>query len=85
MEQEYSNFEKLSEIKIRYNTEKEKIDSSLPAWRVLIDGVEHLAMDVVINTVCKTTQDQLPDGRQKWHFTCHGKAIWQEGVCYISN
>ena len=66
------------EIKIRYNTDKDKMDSSLPAWRVLENGIEKLAHTVEIRIPSRTTFDKLPDGREKWHISCSGKAVWDE-------
>lgn len=64
------------EIKIRYNTEKDKTDSRLPAWRVLISGVEHLAEAVEIAVPCWTTQDEISPGLIKWHISCVGTLVW---------
>ena len=66
------------EIKIRFNTEKDKIDQELPPWRVLENGTEKLANSVEIRTASRTTFDKLPDGREKWHITCRGRAVWDE-------
>ena len=66
------------EIKIRYNTEKDKVSQDLPAWRVLENGVERLANSVEIKTSSRTTFDKLPDGREKWHISCVGQTVWDE-------
>ena len=63
-------------IKIRYNTDKDKVDSSLPAWRVLVNGVEHFAENVSIETKAWTTQDEISPGLLKWHITCEGQIKW---------
>lgn len=75
------------EIKIRFNTDKEKINFNLPPWRVLINGVEHLAESVVIETKCWTTQDLIEENKLKWHLTCNGEASWSEDrkVCKITD
>ncbi len=65
-------------VKIRFNTNKDKVDGSLPAWRVLIDGEEHLAENVVINVKTWTTFDEVSPGLMKWHITCDGRPEWDE-------
>jgi adenylylsulfate kinase len=71
------------EIKIRYNTEKDKTDPTLPAWRVLISGVEHLAEAVELLTPCWTSQDEIAPGLIKWHISCRGNVVWNGKVCKI--
>lgn len=66
-------------VQIRFNTERERKDGSLPAWRLLIDGVEHLAESVEIQVPCRTTQDLLPSGIVKWHVSCRGMVRWLGG------
>lgn len=63
-------------IKIRYNTEKDKIDPTLPAWRVLVNGQEYFAENVLIETHAWTTVDEIEPGRTKWHITCEGSPVW---------
>ncbi len=65
-------------IKVRFNTNKDKVDGNLPAWRVLIDGEEHLAESVVINTKTWTTLDEISPSLLKWHITCDGLPEWDE-------
>ncbi len=64
------------DIKIRYNTDKEKIDSSLRPWRVIVDGTEYLADNVVIKTKSWTTLDEVSPGKFKWHMSAVGHIIW---------
>ena len=73
------------EIKIRFNTDKDKIDASLPPWRVLIGGAEHLAEKVEIQTSSWTTLDEISPGKWKWHITCAGIAKWDAAkkICTI--
>lgn len=71
------------EIKIRFNTEKDKTDSSLPAWRVIILGVEHLAESIRINVPSWSTQDEIAPGIMKWHITCSGIPVWNDKNCTI--
>lgn len=66
------------EIKIRFNTDKDKVDASMPAWRVLVDGQEHLANKVNIQTDSWTTYDEVRPGFFKWHITCAGEIFWDE-------
>lgn len=75
---------KPASIKIRFNTEKEKTDPSLPAWRVLVNGEERLAESVEIQVPCITTKDHLPTGQIKWHISCEGFAKWQGSQCIIT-
>lgn len=73
-------------MQIRFNTEKDKRDQSLPPWRVLIQGQEYLAEKVVINTQAWTTSDEIAPGVLKWHISCDGEPKWGEGfkTCVIS-
>lgn len=61
-------------IKIRFNTEKDKTDSSLPPWRVLIDDIEHLAEHVIIQVPASTTHDEIQPGSM--HISCAGAVSW---------
>ncbi len=74
----------MDQIKIRYNTEKDKTDQNLPAWRVLINDVEHLATEVEVKVSSKTTQGVLPSGAIKWHTSCVGKVEWTSQRCMIT-
>ncbi len=70
-------------IQLRFNTDKEKKDASLPPWRVLIDGVEYLADQVFVNVPLQTSEDILPSGEKKWHVSCEGAVEWRDRVCHI--
>lgn len=72
-------------IQIRFNTDKERVSATAPAWRVLIDGVEFLASDVRVEVPMWTSEDILPTGIKKWHLTCEGEAHFDEpgGNCII--
>jgi hypothetical protein len=63
-------------IQIRYNTEKDKRDHSLPAWRVLVDGKEFLAESISIKTDSWTSMDEIAPGVIKWHITTEGICSW---------
>lgn len=73
----------MSEIKIRFNTEKARSDPAAPAWRVLVDGVERLAESVRMDTEMWTSEDVLPSGETKWHLTGYGEAVWDGLACAI--
>lgn len=66
------------EIKIRFNTDKDKLDQALPPWRVLINGKEHLVQKVHIQAPSWTTFDEIEPGRFKWHISCAGNPVWDE-------
>lgn len=68
----------IMQIKIRFNTDKDRRDPTLPPWRVFIDGVEHLADHVEIHTRVWTTQDEVEPGVFKWHITCEGQVHWDK-------
>lgn len=72
-------------IQIRFNTEKDKTDASLPPWRVLVDGVEHLASEVHVEGGCWTSHDEISPGLWKWHITCHGQVRWDNQICRIQS
>ena len=71
------------EIKIRYNTEC--TDGKL-FWRVLLNGVEHLAEHVIIEVPSETTCDYLPDkNAYKHHITCVASQYeWKDKVLIIT-
>lgn len=73
------------DIKIRYNTDKDKINPDLPPWRVLINGVEHLAEQVIFETRSWTTQDIVEENKLKWHLSGNGIPHWDADhkVCTI--
>ena len=64
-------------ISIRFNTDKERVSMDLPAWRVMVDGVEHLAHHVRVEVPMETTEDRLPTGKLKWHLSCQGELHWE--------
>lgn len=73
----------MSEIKIRYNTNA-KSNNELH-WRVLIDGIEHLASNVQINTHCYTTKDEIEGVGTKWHISCKSDSVvWVGTKCIIN-
>ncbi len=70
-------------IKLRYNNDCK--DNRL-YWRVLIDGVEHLAENVEIKIATSTTEDFLPEKRvTKHHISCESDSlVWEGDVLTIS-
>ncbi len=72
-------------IQLRFNTDKEKVSMDLPAWRVMVDGVEHLAHHVRVEVPMHTTEDRLPSGKLKWHLSCEGLVTWEDSdrTCVI--
>lgn len=74
------------DIKIRFNTDKDKLNPELPPWRVVLDGVEHLAEKVIIQAPAWTSVDEIAPGKIKWHITCSGSVTWDEAKkeCTIS-
>lgn len=56
----------MTTVKLRFNTEN-KTDQY---WRVLVNGEERTARSVAINVPTFTTQDNLPNGKVKFHITC---------------
>ena len=72
----------MSKVNIRYNTNA-RSDKDLH-WRVLIDGFEHLASNVVINCASYTTKDIIEGVGEKWHITCEPKQIqWIDKECIL--
>lgn len=69
-------------VKIRFNTQCE--EGSDLRWRVLIDGIEHLASEVNINTHSSTTNDKIEGVGEKWHVSCKSdKIVWVGTKCII--
>jgi hypothetical protein len=64
------------QVKVRYNTEKNKLDKTLPAWRVIVNGVEHLADNVTVETKAWTSEDEIQPGLLKFHISCEGSVVW---------
>jgi hypothetical protein len=69
-------------VKIRYNTNAKSEDAL--HWRVLIDGVEHLASNIIVNCMSYTTRDQIEGVGEKWHITCEPQQVkWMEKECIL--
>jgi len=70
-------------IMLRYNNDCK--DNRL-YWRVLIDGVEHLAESVTINIPTHTSTDFLPEkGVFKHHISCVSNNLVWDGDILIIN
>lgn len=68
-------------IKIRFNT---NAGESPLKWRVIINGVEHLAENVVIHGKVETTCDKIGE-ETKYHISCMArKVVWDGKVCLIN-
>jgi hypothetical protein len=73
----------MNKVNIRYNTNAKENDTL--HWRVLIDGVEHLASEVEVNTKLYTTKDWIEGVGYKYHITCHSNnIIWDGEKCIIN-
>lgn len=59
-------------IKIRYNT---AVSDDFLFWRVIIDGVEHLASDIKVNVPCYGTKDYIDGVGYKHHITCESNDV----------
>jgi len=65
-------------VKIRYNT---AVDDDFLYWRVLIDGIEHLASDIVIEVPTYSTKDEIEGVGIKHHISCEAEEIiWDEEI-----
>ena len=63
-------------VKIRYNT---NVSDDRLYWRILIDGVEHLAEDIEVSVPTTTTKDFIKGVGYKHHLTCQPDIISWHG------
>lgn len=63
----------MPKINIRYNTNFP--ENSRYQWRVLIDGIEKLANDVLISTPCYTTSEKIEGVGIKYHITTNSDNV----------
>ena len=70
-------------ILVRFNT-KWPEDIKCRKWRVLVNGEERLAHDILITIPCKTIQEDVPNVGTKWHFLCYGNVVWCEDSALIN-
>lgn len=74
------------DVKIRYNT---LVDERNLHWRILIDGIEHLASNIIIEVPTHTTRDDVWDNVRngvvnKHHITCEAnQVIWKGDVVIV--
>jgi hypothetical protein len=69
-------------VKIRYKTDAKPEDTL--HWRVVIDGIEHSASNVIIHCLTYTTKDFIEGVGEKWHMTCEPKLVnWIGEECII--
>jgi hypothetical protein len=70
------------QVKIRYKTDA-KNDDTLH-WRVIIDGIEHSASNVIIHCMSHTTKDIIESGIEKWHISCNATEVkWVGEECIV--
>lgn len=63
-------------VKVRYNT---TVSDDHLYWRVLINGVEHLASEVIFEVPTYTTKDEIEGVGTKHHISCYAEEIiWDE-------
>lgn len=73
----------MSDVKLRYNTQAGPDDPL--KWRVLVDGVEHLAEHVVMQGIVRTSTDELPGGLVKHHVSMTDVDVeLVEGMAYVT-
>jgi hypothetical protein len=69
-------------VKIRYKTDAEP--QHILQWRVVIDGQEFHASNVIINCMSYTTRDFIEGVGEKWHITCEPKLVrWSDKECIL--
>ena len=81
----YSDFGRI-DVKIRYNT---LCDDNHMYWRILIDGVEHMASNIIIEIPVHTTRDDVFDPSRnatvnKHHLSCRAhEVLWKGDVVIV--
>ena len=74
------------DVKVRYNT---LCEDNHMFWRILIDGHEHLASNIIFEIPPHTTRDIVYDSNRnesvdKHHISCKAnKVIWKGDVVII--
>lgn len=74
------------DVKIRYNT---LCDDNHKFWRILIDGVEYIASNIIIEIPTHTTRDIVYDPSReeevdKHHLSCSAnEVIWKGDVVIV--
>ena len=63
-------------VKIRYNT---AVSDDFLYWRILLEGQERLASEIIINVKTYTTKDFIENVGMKHHITCEAnEVVWNE-------
>jgi hypothetical protein len=70
----------MEEIIIRFNT---KFADTQTYWRVIVNGQEHLAEDLIIYASPVYTKETMENGFPKWNIACRGRVEWQDRVAII--
>lgn len=74
------------DVKVRYNT---LCDDNHKYWRILIDGVEHMASNIIFEIPTHTTRDTVYDPSResnvdKHHLSCiANEVVWKGDVVII--
>jgi hypothetical protein len=69
-------------VKIRYKTDAKPQD--ILQWRVVVDGQEFHASNVIVNCMSYTTRDFIEGVGEKWHITCEPKLVrWSDKECIL--
>ena len=74
------------DVKIRYNT---LCEDNHMFWRILIDGNEHTASNIIVDIPMNTTRDVVWDPNRnenvdKHHFSCKAnEVIWKGDVVIV--
>ena len=77
-----SNDGRLLNVKIRYNTHDTDGETK---WRLIVDGVEYLAKEVVNNTVTSTISEEMPSVGLKHHLQSNCKEVlFQNNIATIN-
>ncbi|EIJ41189.1 hypothetical protein BegalDRAFT_0267 [Beggiatoa alba B18LD] len=64
-------------ISLRFNTQYENTENQAYVWRIIVDGKEHLATDVLCLVPTFGTKDEIAEGVYKWHLSCDGVLTWE--------
>jgi hypothetical protein len=72
----------MSTVMIRYNTKA--ADNDPMKWRVIIDGVESLADEVIVQGVSRTSTDVIEGGLVKHHVSVNdADVIWVGKTAFV--
>jgi len=68
-------------FQIRFNTQS-KLDSD--KWRIVSDSGEILVSNIIIDSKTYTTKDHIEDVGDKWHISCTGNLMVENGIAHIT-